>query len=95
MNKKTNTFLFILGATVFNVIVTVASFLILLILFLKFLAPILPQDAGAWGLPVVFVGAIAIAFILYRFVLKMLIKRIDVDRYFDPLFRPRKPPRKD
>jgi hypothetical protein len=90
MNKKTNTLLFILGATVFNVIVTVGSFILLLLLFFKVMAPVLNDNAAALGLPLIFIAAIAIAFVLYRLVLKVLMKRIDVEKYFDPIFKPRK-----
>jgi predicted membrane protein len=93
MNKKANTLLFILGATVFNVIVTVGSFVLLLLLFFKVLAPLLGprlnENTAALALPLLFVAAIAVAFVLYRLVLKVLMKRIDVDKYFDPIFKPR------
>jgi hypothetical protein len=97
MSKKTNTLLFILGATVFNILVTIICFLVMLILFVKFIAPMMPETAAAWGFPLIFIGAIALSFVLYRVVIKYLTKRVDVNKYFDPLFGgPRKPPaRKD
>ena len=96
MNKKTNTWLFILGGTVFNILVTIIAFIVLLVVFLRFLAPALPEAAASWGLLVIFIGAIALSFVVYRVVLKQLMKRIDMDKYFDPIFGPRKRPvRKD
>jgi hypothetical protein len=90
LNKKTNTFLFILAATVFNIVVTVGCFLVLLLLFVNFFASALPETAAAWALPVIFLGSIALSFVFYRIALKALMKRIDVDKYFSPLFRPRR-----
>jgi len=85
MNKKVNTILFILGATVFNIIVTVLSFLLLLILNAKVLLKILPQGAQTWSFPFMFITALAISFFVYKFVLGKIIKKVDVEKYFDPL----------
>jgi hypothetical protein len=96
MNKKTNTLLFILGATVFNVLTTVVCFLGLFLFYARFLVPLLPEEGQAWGFPVVFIAAIALSFVIYRLVLKQLMKRIVVEKYFDPIFGGRRPPsRKD
>jgi hypothetical protein len=90
VGKKSNTRLFILCATLFNVLVTVVCFLVLLLAFVKFLASALPETAAAWALPVIFIISIALSFVLYRIALKQLMKRIDVDKHFDPIFKPRK-----
>jgi hypothetical protein len=89
MNKKINTILFILGATVFNIIVTVLSFLLLLILNAKVLLKILPQGAQAWSFPLIFIASLAISFFVYKFVLGILLKKVNVEKYFDPLIKPR------
>jgi hypothetical protein len=86
MNKKTNTVLFILGATVFNLLVTALSFVILLVVYVKFIVPLLPEESAAWGFPIIFVAAIAIAFLTYRMVINRLMKKIDLGKYFDPIF---------
>ena len=95
MSKKSNTILFLLGATVFNVIITIVSFLVLIVLYGRFLAPLLPAEAAAWGLPVIFVASIALAFVIYRSSIKFLMTKIDAEKTFDPLFRTRRPRRKD
>ena len=97
MNKKTNTVLFLIGATVFNMVVTVASFIVLIIVYGRLIAPLLPNDAAAWGLPVIFIAAIAIAFVVYRFAVKLLLSKIDAEKVFDPLIKPRRrlPNRRD
>jgi len=86
MNKKVNTILFILGATLFNVIVAVLSFFLLLILYAKFLAPLMPENARSWGFSVIFLAAIAISILVYRVVLRYLLTKVEVEKYFDPLF---------
>jgi hypothetical protein len=95
MSKKTNTLLFILGATVFNILVTAACFIVLLLLYARFLAPLLPEEGQAWGFPAIFIAAIALSFLVYRLALKQLIKKLDVEKYFDPIFGGRRPPRKN
>jgi membrane protein implicated in regulation of membrane protease activity len=91
MSKKSNTLFFILGATIFNVVITLGSFVLLLVLYAKFLAPVLPSDAAGWGFPLIFLGSIAISFFLYRTVLKRFLKRVKVEEHFDPLFSSRRP----
>ncbi|MDR0623412.1 MAG: leader peptide processing enzyme [Treponema sp.] len=95
MSKKTNTLLFILGATFFNIIVTVVCFTALLVLYARFLAPLLPETGRSWGFPVIFIAAIALSFVIYRVALKQLMKKIDVEKHFDPIFGGRRGPRKD
>jgi membrane protein implicated in regulation of membrane protease activity len=92
MNKKTNTFLFILGATLFNIVVTIISLLLLLMIYARFIMSHLPEGAQAWSLVLVFIASIAISFVVYRFTLKILLKKIQIDKYLDPIFGRRKPP---
>ena len=86
MNKKVNTLLFILCATVFNIIVTVLSFLLLLIIYAKTIMRILPEGAQAWSFPFIFIAALAVTFLAYRYTLRFLLKRIEIEKYFDPIF---------
>jgi membrane associated rhomboid family serine protease len=97
MNKKLNTFLFILGATVVNLLIVIALFLLLLFLFVQFLAPLLAEEVAMWGTIFTFVVAVALSFIIYQALIKQLTKRIDMNKYFDPIFAPRRRPpvRKD
>ena len=90
MSKKTNTIVFILCGTVFNILVTVLSFLGLLVVYSKFLYQVLPEGGNAWILPVIFVLSIVISFFVYRLAIKIIMKKVDMDKYFDPLFSPRK-----
>jgi hypothetical protein len=86
MNKKANTVLFVLGATVFNILVTVLCFLALLVGYAKLLLPILPEAGQAWAFPLLFIAAIAVSFLVYRFTLKLLMKKVEIEKYFDPIF---------
>ena len=86
MNKKLNTVLFILGATLFNIFVTVASFLLLLIVYARFIMPYLAKGAQNWSFPLIFIAAIAISFVVYRVVLKLVLKKVEMEKYFDPIF---------
>jgi Na+-driven multidrug efflux pump len=92
MSKKTNTLLFILGATVFNILVTIIVFLVLMVLYAQFLASRLGEEGAAWGLPVIFIAAIVLSFFVYRVILKQVMKKVDMEKHFDPIFGPRKPP---
>ena len=86
MNKKANTILFILAATVFNIIVTVLCFLVILVLYSRFLYSIFPEESVAWALPVIFIASIVASFFVYRIVVKLIMKKVDMDKYFDPIF---------
>jgi membrane protein implicated in regulation of membrane protease activity len=94
MNKRINTLLFILGATVFNVLLYIAVFLLLMLVYSRIIGS-LPETAQQWGLIVILILPIVISFVLYRLLLKVLLKKIDVDKYFSPLFGRRRPPRKN
>jgi hypothetical protein len=90
MSKKSNTMWFILGATAFNIVITIICILILSIVFAKFIFPYLPESAQGWSFLVIFIGGIALSFVLYRLVLKQLMKKIDFEEHFDPILGRRK-----
>ena len=90
MNKKLNTVLFIIGGTVFNVLVTIITFLFFLFIYSRFLYGRVSESAAAWLMPVFFAASIAVSFFVYRFVVKIVMKKIDVEKYFNPLFVSRK-----
>jgi hypothetical protein len=95
MSKKSNTLLFILGATVFNILTTVVFLLILLVLYAQLLVPMLPQESAGWGFPVIFIASFALSFVLYRLILKQVMKKVDMEKHFDPIFGGRRPPRRN
>jgi len=90
MSKKTNTVFFVLIATVFNVLVTVTCFILFLILYSKFLFPRLSESISPWIMPVLFIASIAASFFVYRLALKIFMKKVNMEKYFDPVFKPRR-----
>lgn len=94
MNKKINTLFFIIGATVFNIIVTVVFFLLLLVFYSAVLYPALPETSGVWVMPVIFVLSIVGSFFVYRLVIKILMKKVNMEKYFDPIIGKWRTPRK-
>ncbi len=90
MNKKVNTVLFIIGATIGNVLFMTIVFLVLFILFGRFLAPVLPPTADQIAVVIIFVGSIVLTYFAYHQVIKMLTNRVDMEKYFDPIFKRKK-----
>jgi len=86
MNKKLNTVLFIMGATFFNVIVAVISFILFSILYAQVIIPRIPESGYSWGFTLIFLASLAVSFAVYRVVLKFLLTKIDIEKYFDPIF---------
>ena len=90
MNKKVNTVLFLLGATVFNLLIM----FILIVLFLVLISAIfrgsLNPNVLSILMIVVFIGSIAASFFIYGRVVKWLSRKIDMEKYFLPLFRRKK-----
>jgi hypothetical protein len=91
MNRKTNTLLFILIATIFNVIVFFILFAALMALYMLVIYPYLLSEAGMNNfatpiLVVVFITAVALAFLVYRAVINYIFKKVEMDEYFDTLF---------
>ena len=86
MNKKINTLLFILGATLFNILVAITSFIILMLLYVKFMIELFPQANHSWGFSVILLASLAVSFIVYRAVLKYLLNKVEIEKYFDPIF---------
>ena len=85
MNKKVNTLLFILGATVFNILTTLLSLFLLAIIYVKTVPENLQQQAQAWPYVLIFIASIAISFVVYRYALRLLMKKVDIEKYFDPI----------
>jgi len=89
VNRKVNTVLFILGATIINI----STMLLILLLGLFLMSVVLSETAresvGQFFFIVVFLAAIGGSFFFYNRLIKLMSKKIDMDKYFHPLFRPR------
>jgi len=86
MNKRLNTVLFILGATAFNVLAAILSFIILTIIYINLIMLHIPENGRGIGFTIILIASLAASFFIYRVALKFLLTKIDVDKYFDPLF---------
>ncbi|HKK48005.1 MAG TPA: hypothetical protein VJ932_02855 [Alkalispirochaeta sp.] len=86
MNKRLNSVLFILAATVANIISMVVIFGILMVLFARFLAPHLAPGANQIILLVLFVGSVVITYVMYHRLMKWLAEKYPLQDYFGPLF---------
>lgn len=90
MNKKANTVLFLLGATVFNLLLMFLLIVIFLVLISAIFKDSLSPNILSILMIVVFIGSIAASFFIYGRVVKWLSRKIDMDKYFIPLFRRKK-----
>jgi hypothetical protein len=63
-----------------------------LLIYSNFLFGRVSESVAAWVLPLFFAGAIAASFFIYRLAIKILMKKIDMEKYFDPIFA-RRPPK--
>ncbi|NQT60995.1 MAG: leader peptide processing enzyme [Bacteroidetes bacterium] len=88
MNKKVNTALFMLGATLVNIVLM----LVLLIGLIMLIGAIFPEPSSSLAqilLIAAFLLALAGSFGIYTLIIKLVSKRIDMDKYFHPLFKPK------
>lgn len=90
MNKKVNTVLFLLGATVFNLLIMFILIVIFLVLISAIFRDSLNPNVLSILMIVVFIGSIAASFFIYGRVVKWLSRKIEMEKYFLPLFRRRK-----
>ena len=90
MNKKINTVLFILGATVFNILMMIVLMMLGLALVSGLGGNALGEQAASVALLIVFLGSIAGAFFIYHRLIKLISKRVNLDSYFHPIFGQRK-----
>ena len=92
MNKKANTLLFVLGATIFNILCTLLFLVIGLVLISRLLSEDAQESVGQILFIVVFFAAIGGTFFIYHKLMKYFSKKVDFDKYFHPIFRPGKKP---
>lgn len=88
MNKKVNTALFMLGATLVNIIL-----MLVLLVFLIFLIGRLFPDPSSTLAQVLLIAAFLLAlggsFGIYTLIIKLISKKYDLDKYLHPIFKPR------
>jgi hypothetical protein len=57
-----------------------------LVIYSNFFYGRVSESVAAWLLPVFFAGAIAASFFTYKLAIKILMKKVDMEKYFDPIF---------
>ena len=87
MNKKVNTALFIIGATVVNLVL-----MAVLILLGFLIVSLLPLNNASQGITtavviLIFFGSIIGTFVIYHNMVKYLSTKIDMDKYFHPIIK--------
>lgn len=86
--KKRNTALFMLVATIINIVLMTVFMLVGYILLVRFANPDKPEAGQIW-LIVIFIGSIILAWFVYSLMVKWYTKRVDVNEKFAPLITPR------
>jgi hypothetical protein len=89
MNKKVNTALFILGATVFNLVLMLVLFAVPLVTIIAIFGDKLQQAFGIISV-VLFFAALVGSFFLYGFIMKKISARWELEKYLHPIFTPKK-----
>ena len=90
MNKKLNTALFIIGASILNVILMVVLMTIgLALVSLVIPGNISPTIASALFI-LVFLLSVAGSFFAYHKAIRFISKKVDMEKYFYPIFSSRK-----
>ncbi len=84
MNKKLNTFLFIIGATLVNLIIMVGLFLLSLAVMINFSNPESPLVPLYIAL--IFIVSIGGSFLLYTLLMKKVMATFNLEQYLSPLF---------
>jgi hypothetical protein len=87
MNKRTNTVLFLIGATVFNLLVMFALIVLFLVLLGAIFRDRLSANLMSILMVVIFIGSIAASFLIYSRLVKWLSRKVDMEKYFMPIFK--------
>ena len=89
MNKKVNTVLFILGATLVNVLTIFVLYFAGIYIF-----ALVYNDGMANYVEVVntfiFIASVVGSFLIYRLILKVISNKINMEKYFEPIISRKK-----
>jgi len=94
MNKKLNTALFMIGATVFNLVLLFVLIVVVMVVISALFRDRLNPSVMSILLIVVFLAAMVGSFLIYNQLVKFIARKIDMEKYFLPLFK-RRPPKKE
>lgn len=90
MNKKLNTTLFVIGATVVNIAIMGVLFLAGFYIASR----LLPEDVAPNTVLIIFmlifIGSILGSFFIYHRLVRLISSKVDMEKYFHPIFKPKK-----
>jgi hypothetical protein len=92
MTKKANTILFMIGATILNVVMMVGIFIVLFLLYGYLIAGSLSPEANQIIMVVLFFGSIGLTYFLYHRIIKWISNKWNLDDHLEPIFRRKRPP---
>ena len=87
--KKRNTAVFVIIATIINLLLMMAFMIVGYVLLARFGDPESTTANQVW-LVVIFLGSIGLSWFVYSRMVRWYAKRVDVDKKFAPLISPRK-----
>lgn len=90
MNKKLNTTLFILGATLVNIVIMGLLFFAGFFLASRLLPEDVSPNLVLIVFMLIFIGSILGSFFIYHRLVRLLSSRIDMEKYFHPIFKQKK-----
>ena len=93
MNKKLNTALFMIGATIFNLVLLFVLIVVVMVVISALFRDRLSPSVMSILLIVVFLAAMVGSFLIYNQLVKFIARKIDMEKYFLPLFK-RRPPKR-
>jgi hypothetical protein len=58
----------------------------LTLVYVKFIVGMIPEANRSWGFTLIFLMSLAASFLVYRYLMRFLLKKVEVEKFFDPLF---------
>ncbi len=89
MNKKLNTALFIIGASILNIVLMMAFFLLALVILGAVLSEDTSASAAQFFMLLAFLVSIGGTYGVYSLLVKFFSKKVDMEKYFHPIFKQR------
>jgi hypothetical protein len=87
MNKKLNTVLFFAVASLIHLVIVGVIVAVLFLLWVFFVARWVPGPTTLLALVVLLMAALAVSFPIYRRLVMWYQKKVDMDKYFDPIVK--------
>jgi membrane protein implicated in regulation of membrane protease activity len=89
VNKKLNTALFFVVGTVLNLVLVLVLALVVFVPWVIFAARVVPGSVNLVVFALTIVGSLVGSLFLYRMIVDAFQKRVDMEKYFDPIVKPR------